>query len=316
MDNMDNIDNINNMDNTHKIIKKRIKQNKKNNIDIDKQKSFIQISNLGDNISDKIDKCKLDIIKLFRENIKGKLFEHKSGNKNHDGKEGHWLENQMNIKHNSKNEPDINGYEMKKQSKKITFGDFSASEYLFTKDKKHINETNKWPNNLVNITKDDFIRFFGTQKPTKHNRYSWSGSCVPTYDNYNTCGQNLVISENNDICIYYSYSNDTRHDIKINFPDYLKKDNVLIAIWKNEKMRLHINNKFNNNGFFIIKKKDGIYNTICFGRQFDYDCFITGIKNKIVIFDSGMKIGNSRNYSHFRSSSVNFWDGLVVEEYE
>ena len=261
------------------------------------------------------DKDKLNIIELFRKNIKDKKIELEKYNNKHCGKEGYWLEKQMNIKHNSLNEPDIHGYEMKKDSKKITFGDFSASEYLFSKDKKYINDTNKWDADLVNITKDQFIKFFGTQKILKNNRYSWSGSCIPTYNNWNTCGQKLTVTYENDICILYSYSEDKRDDIKINFPYYLKKDNILIVIWKNKKMREHINKKFNNKGFFIIKKYENTYNKICFGKKFDYECFIDGIKNKIVFFDSGMYIGNNRNYSQFRSCTGNFWDTLIIEEY-
>ena len=63
--------------------------------------------------------------------------------KKHCGKEGHWLEDKMGIKHNSKNEPDIFGYEMKKNSSKITFGDFSASEYLFSKKREILNKLRK-----------------------------------------------------------------------------------------------------------------------------------------------------------------------------
>ena len=201
------------------------------------------------------DKDKLNIIELFRKNIKDKKIELEKYNNKHCGKEGYWLEKQMNIKHNSQNEPDIHGYEMKKDSKKITFGDFSASEYLFSKDKKYINDTNKWDADLVNITKDQFIKFFGTQKILKNNRYSWSGSCIPTYNNWNTCGQKLTVTYENT------------------------------------------------------------YNKICFGKKFDYECFIDGIKNKIVFFDSGMYIGNNRNYSQFRSCTGNFWDTLIIEEY-
>ncbi len=263
-----------------------------------------------------IDKNKLDIIELFRKNIKGKKIELQNYNNKHCGKEGYWLETRMNINHNSRNEPDINGYEMKKYSKKITFGDYSASEYLFSKDKKYINKKNEWEYNLINITKDQFIKFFGTQKPLKNNRYSWSGNCIPTYNNFNTCGQKLTITDENDICIYYSYSEDKRDDIKIKFPYYLKKDNILIVVWKNEKMREHINKKFNNKGFFIIKKKEHTYNKICFGKKFDYECFIDGIKKQNIIFDSGLHLGNNRNYSHFRSSSNKFWDELIIEEYE
>jgi hypothetical protein len=258
---------------------------------------------------------KLYIIELFRKNVKGKTIDLEKYNSKHCGKEGHWLEKQMHINHNSKNEPDINGYEMKKCSKKITFGDFSASEYLFSKNKIYINEKNEWNNELVNITRDAFIKFFGTQKPLKHNRYSWSGNCVPSYNSWNTCGQMLTITDNNDIYIYYSYSKDTRNDIKINFPTYLKKDNILIVIWKNEKIRENINKKFNKNGFFIIKKIENTYEKICFGKKFDYECFIEGIKKYQVIFDSGMFMGNTRNYSHFRSSNNTFWENLIIEEY-
>ena len=79
-------------------------------------------------------------------NVKGKLFLFK--NSLHCGSEGHWLETQMGIIHNSKNEPDILGYEMKKNSSKITIGDFSASEYLFSTKKDNIENINSEFNGL------------------------------------------------------------------------------------------------------------------------------------------------------------------------
>jgi hypothetical protein len=39
------------------------------------------------------------------------------------------------------------------------------------------------------------------------------------------------------------------------------------------------------------------------------------IKNKLIIFDSGMYSGNNRNYSQFRSINNNFWKTLITEEY-
>jgi hypothetical protein len=45
----------------------------------------------------------------------------------------------------------------------------------------------------------------------------------------------LTITDNNDICIFYSYSKDERYEIKIKFPEYLKNNNIIIVIWKNEK---------------------------------------------------------------------------------
>ena len=92
-----------------------------------------------------IDPDKQDIITLFISNVKGVEICLEGQNTKHDGREGHWLETKMNIKHNAKNEPDINGYEMKKASSKTTLGDFSASEYAFSGknklDKKHNNSS-------------------------------------------------------------------------------------------------------------------------------------------------------------------------------
>jgi hypothetical protein len=62
------------------------------------------------------------IINLFNLNVKGKEI-----NINNKGCEGYWLEKQMGIKHNSRCEPDLYGYEMKKHAIKITFGDISAN---------------------------------------------------------------------------------------------------------------------------------------------------------------------------------------------
>jgi len=56
-----------------------------------------------------------DILKLFNKNVKHQKINILS--RPYFGKIGHWLEDKMGIKHNSKNEPDINGYEMKKFSK-------------------------------------------------------------------------------------------------------------------------------------------------------------------------------------------------------
>jgi hypothetical protein len=79
-------------------------------------------------------------------------------------------------------------------------------------------------------------------------------------------------------------------------------------------MKPHINNKFNNKGFFICKKIGTTYEKICFGSPFNYDYFIECIKNKKIIFDSGMYDGNNRNYSHFRAPA-SFWNELIIEEY-
>jgi hypothetical protein len=254
-----------------------------------------------------IDEDKRYIINLFIKNVKDVAIPEKK----HCCSEGHFLEQKMGIPHNSKNEPDIRGYEMKKDAKKITFGDFSAAEYLFSKKKVCIDRYNK---QSITISRDNFIRSFGHQNPQKHNRFSWSGKCVPKYGEWNDFGQLIEFDEKNNLCIYYDRQYDKRDDTYRYKPTYENK--IMIAYWSYEKLEKHINKKFNKKGFFICKKGNeaDTYNTICFGGPFTIDYFIEHLKNKNIIFDSGMYMGNTRNYSVFRSS-CEFWNKLITDEY-
>jgi hypothetical protein len=259
------------------------------------------------------DADKLHIIMLFNHNVRGVKICLKGQNVKHCGKEGHWLETQMGIKHNTRNAPDIKGYEMKTHSKKTTLGDFSVSEYAYSgKNKRNsINILNHWTDE-IKMSRSEFIQTFGNPNPSKNNRFSWSGSCVPTYNTWNSNGQNMIVNEQNDIIIYYSFSKDTR-SIKNEFPLFLHHDDIVIALFKSSKMKPHIDNKYNKKGFFICKKKGDTYEKICFGKAFNFEYFIECIKKRKIIFDSGMYEGNNRNYSQFRGSS--FWDDLIIEEY-
>lgn len=264
-----------------------------------------------------IKKCLIDaerkqIVDIFNANVKNKkiLLDNMS--------EGHWLEMHMGIKPNCDNKPDILGYEMKKEAPKISFGDFSASEYLFSLYKPLIDQFNGWSQqaNKVNITRNEFIQYFGHSNIKKNGRYSWSGSCVPKYGKWNTYGQLMEFNSNDDLCIYYSFEMDNRQD-KNRLPTFLRTNNrILIVIWKRDKLSTHIDRKFNNKGFFICKKigNCGIYNKICFGKPFSFSYFVENMKKGTIIFDSGMHMDNSRNYSHFRSP-LNFWNLLITEEY-
>ena len=261
-----------------------------------------------------IDIDKQQIVTLFNNNVKGVEICLDGQNAKHCGKEGHWLETKMGLKHNAKNEPDIHGYEMKTSSSKTSLGDYSASEYAFSKINKRnsINHMNNWTDE-IKLNRNDFIITWGNSNPKKNNRHSWSGSCVPTFNTWNSNGQMLSINEINEIIIYYSFSKDTR-SIKTDFPEFLKFDNIVIALWKPEKMKPHIDNKFNKKGFFMCKKKGGNkFEEICFGKPFNFEYVIECIKNKKIIFDSGMTEGNSRNYSQFRGSSSGFWNELITE---
>ena len=102
--------------------------------------------------------------------------------------------------------------------------------------------------------------------------------------------------------------------LKQTYPNFIQ-NKIIIAIWKKNKLEQHINKKFNKKGFFICKKINNKYEKICFGKPFDFNYFVNNIKNKNIIFDSGMYEGNSRNYSQFRSLAKNFWNILITEEY-
>lgn len=245
------------------------------------------------------------ILELFDKNVKGKQF---IGKKSYCGEEGHWLEIQMGIKPNSKNEADLYGYEMKKSSIKITFGDWSASCYLFS-TKNNILTDKK-------ITRYEFIKYFGEKNSQKNNRYSWSGKCFPKYGiNWNYYGQRLIFDENDNLRCEYSFKNDKRENKSELIPHFLKIDYIIcIAIWNKEKLINHITKKFGQNGFFICyKNKENIYNTIKFGKKIDFIFFKKCLISGEIFLDSGMYSTNSRNYSNFRATD-RIWNSLIILE--
>lgn len=298
-------------------------------------------------VDDSLCPHKGSIITQFNENVRGDSYT-KPETKN-DGAEGHWLEKRMGILPNSKNEPDKHGYEQKKESEKISFGDWSASWYIFSKPKgpsnkvlkdllkkygksvsgkkkelikrlekagiKIKNNESDMSSSGVTMTRREFIETFGSPNPKKNNRYSWSGKVFPKYgSNYNFAGQRMRFLDNGDLVIEYSYQNDTRKE-KDTFKAPLKSNEpIILAFWGKTKLEKHVNNKFGVNGFYICKKnKDGVYDKICFGKTIDFQFFKTGLENGSIILDSGMYKGNSRNYSSFRAAK-SLWNQLITEE--
>lgn len=75
--------------------------------------------------------AKEEIIELFRTNVKGKRPNVDGKNERHDGRKGHWLEQQFGVTANADNEADLFGYELKNETtSKTTFGDWSANIYV------------------------------------------------------------------------------------------------------------------------------------------------------------------------------------------
>lgn len=263
------------------------------------------------------------IIDLFRNNVKGKKPDLNGKNVRHDGKKGHWLEQQFGIKHNADNSPDLLGYELKNETtSKTTFGDWSANVYVFTKP----TYSNFFSGKTKAEKQNSFVKIFGHPNPDKQNRHSWSGKPCPKIGHYNDFGQILTIAPNKDIVAFYSYSHDKRSNKANIVPPPMQIEDLEIARWYGEKspsqkrtdkcLKEKLEDKFNDKGWFSCKTdKEGRYCKICFGKPVSYDEWIKLVEKGIVYFDSGMYEGNDRPYSQWRADN-SFWNSLIYETYE
>lgn len=240
------------------------------------------------------------IVELFNKNVKGKTSDLALYNIKHDGKEGHWLEQQMGIEPNSRNTPDLDGFEMKNNTKSRTsFGDWSADYYIF-KDKSYI------------FNRNDFLKVFGMPNNLKQGRYSWSGKACPKIGGYNMFGQKIEVDQNNNIMAIYSFSFDQREQKYTLIPKNLQKEELVLARWSEELMKKRVESKFNQYGWFkCIKNKNGIYTNIVFGDPIKFETFIDFVKQGIIFFDSGMYEGNKRPYSQWRANNT-LWEKLIT----
>lgn len=275
---------------------------------------------------------KQEIINLFKKNVKGKKADLTGYNGRHDGKEGHWLERQMGIRPNSKNEADLFGYEMKKDTAiKTTFGDWSP-DFAIWKSKtpsqvshnkrasqllKYFGWKSKTINtNLPRINRDaQFLKYFGKPNHTKNGRLSWSGEPAPKVKGYNKFGQILCVDKELNILACYSFSKDTRKDKTTLLPTQFQYDDIILAKWMKSSLKEKLERKFNDKGWFkCYKNNAGIYTSIGFGDPISYDVWINLVKKGVVFYDSGMYAGNSRPYAQWRADN-NFWDSLVTDQH-
>lgn len=249
-------------------------------------------------------KDKKIIIDRFFQKVKGKKADVSGSNPRHDGKSGHWLEDQMGSVRDSSNTPDLLGYEMKNQttSGKTTFGDWSADYYIY-KDCEY------------GLSRDQFLQIFGKPNVKKQGRYSWSGDPTPTIYRYNIFGQKLVIDENNNILAIYSFDQDQRADKETIVPQNMQKNDLIIAKWNADSLKTKLERKFGQKGWFkCTTDSNGIYTKIHFGEPIYFENWIELVKQGIVFFDSGMYQGNKRPYSQWRAQN-SFWDSLITDSY-
>lgn len=248
------------------------------------------------------------LIKLFFEKVYGKKYQ-ENGLKNlrHDGREGHWLEEQLSIKANGNTAPDILGYELKKEtSSKTTFGDWSP-------DKKIWGRNFELEPDLTVINRNDFLKIFGQPNLEKNGRCSWSGKPAPKINKFNDFGQKLHIDESGNIQVIYSYIHDNRYNKSEITPRQFQDKTYVIAQWSAHKLKQKLLSKFGQKGWVKAhKNSNGYYTHLAFGEPLTYKSWLQDIRNGIVFFDPGMYQGNSRPYCQWRSINKD-WDSNTVE---
>jgi hypothetical protein len=241
------------------------------------------------------DAVKKEIIKKFENKIKGKTPIRKPNQLNNAGWEGDWITKKMGLTKNGKNEPDYKGFEMKKKSIKISFGDWSPDEAIFK----------------FEMSREEFLFIFGS---VKNGRSSWSGSVFPKVNSITRGGQEIFVNNNGDIEIIYSYNKDRRRNKDKLVPTEFREDGLLLAIWKKTSLEKFITKKFGQHGFFILSKnKKNEYSKIIFGPPLNYETFIANFKKGIIFLDCGMVSGNPRPYMTFRASG-NFWHKIAINK--
>ena len=125
----------------------------------------------------------------------------------------------------------------------------------------------------------------------------------------------MVVDNNDTITIIYDYSNDPRANKAQIIPIEFQRDNLILASWSRNWLEPKLTDKFSQNGFFkCYRNANGIYDRIAFGEPMDFDDWLKLVRQGIVYFDSGMYVGNNRNYSQWRANN-DYWDSLMVREY-
>jgi len=249
---------------------------------------------LKEDITEIEDPVKQDIINRFKLHVQNVDICLTDYTITHCGKEGHWLETKMGLTHNSKNEPDINGYELKTGEKVTTFID-KIPNCAFI---------NGMEISLKNKTeKSMFWEKYGCKKET--NDITIGGWKI---DKYNKCGQKLCVDDDNNILILYNYEYDEREN-----KDPLFKTPHIIMKWNADTLKNTIENKFNKKGFIKCIKHNNKFIKLCFGPPITFNLWINEIKKGNIYHDGYSKL-NGRGRHVYRASN-SFWNQLITEEY-
>lgn len=245
------------------------------------------------------------ISQIFVDNVMGKKPHITSADTKHDGRGGHWLEDQMKLERNSKNEPDIFGFEMKNNTKsKTTFGDWSPDYFIFRRKRK---------NKYSPISRSEFFKIFGSSKAGKEGRFSWSGEPFPKFNEFNKYGQMMYFDEAKNIIATYCFSMDSREDKYKIIPEHYQVENLVLARWEFGKFKNKFEKKFSKFGWFkCYQNEHGIYDRIVFGQQLNFDFFLEQIQQGKIYLDCGMADGEERPRMSWRCSNT-IWDTFPVD---
>uniref|UniRef100_A0A6C0J6J1 Uncharacterized protein n=1 Tax=viral metagenome TaxID=1070528 RepID=A0A6C0J6J1_9ZZZZ len=233
------------------------------------------------------------IINKFNKDLKGKIFTKDKTTKDCD--EGHFVEKNLGVKANNNNSPDLLGFECKKHSNAITFVDKQTDTKYY--EGKKINTRDK-------ETKTKFWKTF-TRNTDELIIGGWN------LDEFDSNGQCLKVDQNDNINIIYNYNEDRRFNKNTLVSKYYQDmNNHIIGTWKSETLKKTIEDKFNQNGFFICKKDiNGAYESIHFGKPINFTTWIKSFKEKKIYYDGYSKL-NGRWRGVFRAYK-SWWDTML-----
>ncbi len=218
---------------------------------------------------------------LFDKNVRGHVFYPLYLSKTKASDEGHWLEERFGLQANCHGGADLFGYEIKKASDKITFGDWAADEYIFRPGAVLLRHNPHVP--LGALDKDAFLYLFGVYND-KHKRFSWSGLTSPRLNQVNAYGQMMIMDAQENLYVVYH----PHFDISVaRKPEWVwHREVTVLAYWSRAKIDRHVKQKFNQRGFLLCKKRheDGAYTDLCFGRQINTDMWLDGVRKGLVFF--------------------------------
>lgn len=280
------------------------------------------------------------IIQNFNKNVLGKNPLQFKSESNHKGKIGHWLETNLGGVVDADGNADLNGFECKKESKKVSWGDWGPNYRIFA-DKSY--ETFNKQRLFENMW--SFVKTFGAERihSSKGLYHSLSGSHVPQKVNDLT-NFGLSLEENlGDISLLYNHEEDKRLN-KNQIPREFQKNNLLIYKWfgtdlnfhlfKNQviSQRLPIEVNFTGVNASVsleerIRRKFGVYGVVIglhdeskgfyglkFLKQISFKDWISYFRKKDIIYDTALTTKNRRPYNQWRSTEK-FMGTLEEETY-